>query len=120
MAVRIMMIEITIIISISVKPRSSAGRLRFLSSITLIMLPILVLSSVQACAVCLAVNIKNVLAAPGFRRGIVAGRTQSPLIVSSHGINGNAAQEPQLLPLDVYSLDQGIQIRRIAIAIHFN
>src|SRR5579863_5979356 len=111
---KISRMDITTISSRRVKPA-----LFFLAFIVY-QLPVLILGAVERCARRFGVNVENVIAIPGVRSGIVLHGAHSPLGIAGHGIDGNAAQELQFFSADVHSIDQSIQVRRIAFRANLN
>src|ERR1700756_1293719 len=101
------MMAMTIISSTSVKPASLLRILRIIA------LPVGILFAVQGRALRFAVDVEHALPAIGVRRGIILHRPQTPLRLSGHGIDGNAAQKLDFLSLDINTLDQRFQVRRI-------
>src|SRR4051794_30967901 len=82
-------------------------------------LPVPVLRAVERLAVRLAVDVVDVLAAPGGRVGIVLVAAHAPLVLAGHGIDRDPPQELQLVvdPPDlVDALHERVQVRWIALA----
>src|SRR2546428_13788893 len=90
MAVRMAMIEITVISSRSVKPRSPVARLVKPPS------PFLVARPIQAFSPALGVDVPDVLPAPGVVLGIVLVTPHAPIRGPRDGVLGHAAKELQL------------------------
>src|ERR1043166_1147506 len=123
-----MMIEITIISSSSVKPRDCGLR----------RLPVTILLSIQRFAVRFRMNVEDVLTTPGVGGGGVIAGSKLPIRFARHRIDGNSTQvhfDFRLLRIiargfggaviqiatpakiarrnrqNIYTLDQGVQIR---------
>src|SRR5580692_8758470 len=124
MVARITIIIITIINSMIVNPRF-ARRLRLISelecpSLTIDLpnpaessLPVRILRSVKRRARGLAVNIEHVLAPPGRRVRIVLHRAQTPVVVSSHGIDWFLAKKSHvdvLRPGQLHSINKCVEV----------
>src|SRR5271165_60456 len=108
--IRIMLITTTI--SMSVNPRWPRLDLRSIPRFAPF-LPVFVLRVVESRVLRLGVHIEDVLLAPGIGIRIVLHGTHPPLRLSSHGIDGNLAEELELFALDVDSFHQGFEIWRI-------
>src|SRR6185369_4676946 len=110
---RMPMIAMTMINSSSVKPRSRSRMAHLPFS-----LPITVAHSVETDSLRQGVDIVNVAAAPGARIRSVVVAAQPPLVLAGHRIDGDAAQELQLL-VDLAGerdpFDQGVELGRIAL-----
>src|ERR1700677_519856 len=104
---RMTMMLMTTISSIRVKPRC---RERCLIESS----PGLVLRAIQASTFGLGVNVEDVVSAPGVRVRIILHGTHSPLILAGHGVNRDVPQEAHLLTIGIDTLDQGIEIGRVA------
>src|SRR5882762_10162744 len=114
MAVRMAMIDITVISSRSVKPRSPVA------SLVNVPLPFLVARPIQALSPALAVDVPDVLPAPGIALGIVLVAAHAPVRGPRDGVLGHAAEELQLHPVHAAhladALDQHVEVGRIAVA----
>src|SRR6267154_1486734 len=101
----------TTTISISVKPRA------FDLNLTIIcQLPVFVLRVVESRAFRFGIHVEDVLATPRLGSGIVLHGTHAPLCFSSHRINRNLAEKPELLAANVDASDESVEIRRILFA----
>src|SRR5262245_23783251 len=95
-------IETTMRISTSVKPR---------------LLPLRIGCSISSLVHRSGVNVEHILPAPGVGLGIVLHAPFSPILAVRHGINGNPAQELDLLVHLVGDLDTVNQdVQRLGIA----
>src|SRR5258708_32846561 len=70
-------------------------------------LPCGVLRSVECGSCALGVDVEDVLAAEGVRVGVVLVGAEAPFGGAGPGVDGDAAEECDLLVLNVNSVDQG-------------
>src|SRR5580704_7828023 len=100
-AINTAMMAITIINSISVKPK----RRRFSAGEFIESLPLRVRSTILRLIPALGVNIENILPAPGQRLGIVTRAAQSPVFGIGHGVLRDFPQISDLFVHRPSSLD---------------
>src|ERR1700751_2556896 len=122
-AARIATISMTIMSSSNVNPASvpfpaPVARATVRSEARPCSLPFGILGSVQSGALRFGIHVVDILSAEGVAGGIILFGAQAPVSLPGHGIDGNATQEAHFLSLDIDSLHQRLQIRRIVVAVH--
>src|ERR1700733_10582103 len=119
------MIAMTIISSMSVKPKRRRLRTGSLTvaawqTVSVTASPCGISCSIARLVHALGVHVEYVLAAPGLRSGIVAVATQTPFVRVGHGVLGDAAQIFHFLvhrPRSFDSVHQLLQAFRIVVRI---
>ena len=71
----------------------------------------------RAVSCALGVDVEDVLAAEGVGVGVVLVGAEAPVGGSGHGVDGDAAEEPDLLVLNVDAVDEGFEVGGIAEAV---
>ena len=77
-------------------------------------LPCGVLCSVEGGAGALGVDVEDVLAAEGVGVGVVLIGAEAPFGGAGHGVDGDAAEELDLLVLNLDAVDEGFEVGWIA------
>src|SRR5271170_2227741 len=83
-------------------------------------LPCGVLRSVECGSGALGVDVKDVLAPEGVRVYVVLIGAEAPFSGSGHGIDGDTAEEFDLLVLNINAVDESFKVRRITEAVCFD
>src|SRR6185437_1075466 len=82
--------------------------------------PCVVFGAVESRTLALGEDIEKILAAPGVGVRVILVGAHAPIGGLGHGIGGNGAKETDLFILHLHTVDEGLEIGRIAEAVCFH